>query len=100
MSPAIVLPALKRDATGRHYRIVGMTDNAAYDRYIKIHPSPDWTLMASELERELLELRRYNLLARLSPDVDERVQARMALVYAREIYRELRTRDLKSQAVA
>ena len=77
-------------------------DIAAYDRYIKIHPSPDWTLMASELERELLELQRYNLTAHRSPDVDERVQARMALVYAEQIYRELRTRHMyvKNQAVA
>ena len=75
-------------------------DTAAYDRYIKIHASPDWTLMASELERELLELRRYNLAAQRTPDVDERVQARMALVYAEQIYRELRTRHMKNEAAA
>ena len=73
---------------------------AAYDRYIKIHPSPDWTLMASELERELLELRRYNRTAHRSPDVGERVQARMALVYAEQIYRELRTGHLSLTARA
>ena len=67
---------------------------AAYDRYIGIHPSPDWAVMASELEGELLELRRYNLAARRSSDVDERAQARMALVYAEQIYRELRTRHM------
>ena len=75
-------------------------DIAAYDRYIRIHPSPDWTLMAFELERELLELRRYSLVARRSADVDERVQARMALLYAEQIYRELRTCHMENQAVA
>jgi hypothetical protein len=75
-------------------------DIAAYDRYISIHPSPDWVLMASELERELPELRRYALASLRSPDVDERVQARMALIYVEQIYRELRTRNVESQAAA
>ena len=66
-----------------------ISDIAAYDRYISVHPSPDWALMTSELERELLELRRYNLAAHRSPDKDERVQARMALVYAERIDHEL-----------
>jgi hypothetical protein len=82
---------LKRDATARHYLDAMIGDIAAYDRYISIHPSPDWALMTPELERELLELRRYNLAAHRSPDIDERVQARMALVYAEQIDHELRT---------
>jgi hypothetical protein len=91
----------KRDAAAKSYSIAGMTTEIdAYDRYISIHPSPDWTLMASELERELLELCRYSLAARRSPDVDERVRARMAGVYAEQIYRELRTRQMENQAAA
>jgi hypothetical protein len=77
-----------------------MISDTAYDRYITIHPSPDWALMASELARELLELHRYNLAARRSPDVDERVQARMAVVYAEQIYRKLRMHHVENPAAS
>jgi hypothetical protein len=91
----------KWDAAAQQYSIAEMiSEIAAYDRYISSHPSPDRALMASELERELLELRRYNLAARRSPDLDERFQARMALVYAAQIYRELRARHMENQAAA
>jgi len=42
----------------------------------------------------------YNLAAHRSPDVDERVQAPMALVFAEQIYCELRMRHMNNQAAA